>query len=139
MQINRRTILLGVGGALAAPHVVTSARAQAQVTLKLHHFLPAASNAQRDWFLPWAEKVGKESAGRIKVEVYPSMQLGGRPRNSSIRPRTVSSISYGRWLAIRRAAFRVWKSSSCRLCLAPRARYRAGRCGIIMKPIRKMS
>ena len=79
MQINRRTFFLGAGAAVAAPHVVTSARAQAQVTLKLHHFLPAASNAQRDWFLPWAEKVGKESAGRIKVEVYPSMQLGGRP------------------------------------------------------------
>jgi TRAP-type C4-dicarboxylate transport system substrate-binding protein len=29
--------------------------------------------------VPWAEKVMKESGGRIKVEIYPGMQLGGKP------------------------------------------------------------
>jgi TRAP-type transport system periplasmic protein len=80
MKLNRRNLMIGAGAALSAPAMVTGARAQAAtVTLKLHHFLPAQSNAHKFWFLPWAEKVGKESNGQIKVEVYPSMQLGGRP------------------------------------------------------------
>jgi TRAP-type C4-dicarboxylate transport system substrate-binding protein len=49
-----------------------------EVTLRLQHFLPAVSGPHKDWLLPWADKVGKESGGRIKIEVYPSMQLGGR-------------------------------------------------------------
>ena len=28
---------------------------------------------------PWGEKIEKESGGRIKVEIYPAMQLGGKP------------------------------------------------------------
>ncbi len=52
--------------------------AQQQVTLKLHHFVPAQANQQRYWFEPWAKKVEQDSGGRIKVEIYPSMQLGGR-------------------------------------------------------------
>jgi TRAP-type C4-dicarboxylate transport system substrate-binding protein len=28
---------------------------------------------------PWAEKVMKESGGKIKIELYPGMQLGGKP------------------------------------------------------------
>jgi TRAP-type C4-dicarboxylate transport system substrate-binding protein len=53
------------------------ARAQ-EVTLKLHHFTPAQANQQKYWFEPWAKKLAEESSGRIKVEIYPSMQLGGR-------------------------------------------------------------
>ena len=55
----------------------SSTQAQ-QVTLKLHHFVPAQSNQQKFWFEPWAKKLEQESAGRLKVEIYPSMQLGGR-------------------------------------------------------------
>jgi TRAP-type C4-dicarboxylate transport system substrate-binding protein len=49
-----------------------------QVTLKLHHFVPAQSNQQKYWFEPWAKKLEQQSGGRIKVEIYPSMQLGGK-------------------------------------------------------------
>ena len=49
-----------------------------QVTLKLHHFVPAQSNQQKFWFEPWAKKLEQESGGRLKVEIYPSMQLGGK-------------------------------------------------------------
>jgi TRAP-type C4-dicarboxylate transport system substrate-binding protein len=48
------------------------------VTLKLHHFVPAQSNQQKFWFEPWAKKLEQESGGKLKVEIYPSMQLGGR-------------------------------------------------------------
>ena len=79
MKLTRRHMMAATGAALASPAVITGARAQAVVTLKLHHFLPAQSNAHKFWLAPWAEKVEKDSAGKIKVDVFPSMQLGGRP------------------------------------------------------------
>lgn len=51
----------------------------ADLTLKLHHFLPAASPAHKSLFVPWAKSIEEESDGRIKVKIYPSMTLGGKP------------------------------------------------------------
>lgn len=48
-----------------------------EVTLKIHHFLPPTSNAQKFFIQPWADKVSTESGGRIKFQIYPAMQLGG--------------------------------------------------------------
>ncbi len=83
MTLSRRNLLAGVGTtaglAIAAPAVWTSARAQAVVTLKLHHFLPAVSNVQAKLLVPWAEQIAADSQGRIKIDMFPSMQLGGRP------------------------------------------------------------
>src|SRR2546422_1065483 len=62
---------------MAAAASSTGALAQ-QVTLKLHHFVPAQANQQKFWFEPWAKKLEQESGGRLKVEIYPSMQLGGK-------------------------------------------------------------
>jgi TRAP-type C4-dicarboxylate transport system substrate-binding protein len=50
-----------------------------EVTLKVHHFLPPPSTAQKQLIEPWAKRVEEQSNGRIKVEIYPSMQLGGKP------------------------------------------------------------
>ncbi len=79
MAINRRNLILSAGAALAAPHVVTSAKAQAVVTLKLHHFLPPVSNGHAKLLAPWAKRVEDASAGRIKIDIFPAMQLGGTP------------------------------------------------------------
>lgn len=49
------------------------------VTLKVAHFLPASSNAHQKLIMPWCEKINKESGGRLKCQIYPSMQLGGTP------------------------------------------------------------
>ncbi len=67
--------------ALAIIGLVLSAIAvQAQeVTLRLHQFLPPHSSIPANALKPWAEKVMAESNGRIKIESYPSMQLGGKP------------------------------------------------------------
>ncbi len=64
--------------ALAAMLGATSALAQ-DITLKLHHFLPAQATVPSKFLTPWAEKIEKESGGRIKFEHYPAMQLGGKP------------------------------------------------------------
>jgi len=56
-----------------------AAAAQPEFTLRLHTYLPAGAPVVKNYFVPWSEKVMKESGGRIKVEIYPSMQLGGSP------------------------------------------------------------
>lgn len=76
-MLNRRVLL---GSALAAPALLRPVGARAQeVTLRLHHFLPAVSNVHRHFLQPWAQKVGRESEGRVRVQIFPSMQLGGAP------------------------------------------------------------
>ena len=77
----RRTMLGFVGAAAiaaAAGFTATSAMAQ-EVTLKLHQFLPAQANVPKLILDVWADNVEKDSGGRIKVDRYPSMQLGGKP------------------------------------------------------------
>jgi len=49
------------------------------VTLKFHTFVPMPANSNAKFVKPWADKVAAESNGEIKVEMYPSMQLGGKP------------------------------------------------------------
>lgn len=50
-----------------------------EVTLKMHHFLPAPATVPAKFLTPWAEKVEADSKGRIKIEIFPAMQLGGKP------------------------------------------------------------
>ncbi|MBK8082468.1 MAG: TRAP transporter substrate-binding protein [Devosia sp.] len=69
---------LFVLGALAALAMTTSALAQ-DITLRLHQMLPAQATIPAKALTPWAEKVQADSGGRIKVELYPAMQLGGAP------------------------------------------------------------
>ena len=69
-----------LAAALAAPVLLRPMAARAQeVTLRLHHFLPAVSNVHRFFIQPWAQKVQAESNNRIRVQVFPAMQLGGAP------------------------------------------------------------
>ncbi|WP_306043844.1 TRAP transporter substrate-binding protein [Mameliella sp. MMSF_3455] len=74
----RRTVLGIAGAALAAMMTTTSAMAQ-EVTLTLHQFLPAQANVPKQVLDVWADKVEADSNGRIQIERYPSMQLGGTP------------------------------------------------------------
>ena len=66
--------------ALAALATLAARPALAQqVVLKVHHFLPATSNAQVNLIQPWCDKVAKESNDRLKCQIDPAMQLGGTP------------------------------------------------------------
>jgi len=49
-----------------------------EVTLRLHTFMPPVANPMKHFLVPWADKVNKDSKGRIKVQIYPAMQLGGK-------------------------------------------------------------
>jgi TRAP-type C4-dicarboxylate transport system substrate-binding protein len=74
--MNRITLL--IGGVAMVVALATSAVAQ-EVTLRLHQFLPLQSAIPGNAIQPWIEKIETESEGRIKIEHYPSMQLGGSP------------------------------------------------------------
>ena len=68
--------------ALAALLGLTATVASAQeVTLRFQHFVSPKSANPKFFIEPWARKVEAESGGRIKVEIYPFMQLGGKAPN----------------------------------------------------------
>ncbi len=46
---------------------------------KLHHFLGAEGAVQKKTLEPWAQRVEANSGGKVKIEIFPSMSLGGRP------------------------------------------------------------
>lgn len=73
MNIAKSVLAAAVAAAFALP-----AAAQ-EVVLKMHHFLPPQATIQAQIWNPWCEKIGKESAGKIKCQIYPAMQLGGTP------------------------------------------------------------
>ena len=54
--------------------------AQAQnVTLRFHQMLPPQATIPAKAIVPWAKKVETESGGRIRVQLFNAMQLGGTP------------------------------------------------------------
>lgn len=59
--------------------VVSGIASAQEVTLRLGHFLPPQATAPADFLRPWAEKVMKESRGRIEIEFFPSSQLAAPP------------------------------------------------------------
>jgi TRAP-type C4-dicarboxylate transport system substrate-binding protein len=63
-----------IGSLLAVPNV----RAHG-VTLKVHHFHAADAPFHAQFLVPWAQKVEKDSGGRLRFQFFPAMQLGGPP------------------------------------------------------------
>ena len=75
--IPRRTALAAMG-AVAALAVTGTAMAQT-VTLRLHQMLPQQATIPAKAITPWVQKVEAESGGKIKVQIFNAMQLGGAP------------------------------------------------------------
>ena len=50
-----------------------------EFTLRFQHFVSPKSAVPAGFMVPWAEKLMAESGGRLKIELYPGMQLGGKP------------------------------------------------------------
>lgn len=80
-----RTMLL-VTAALGA---MTAAAHAQEVTLRLHQMLPPQATIPAKALIPWGEKVSAESNGRIKVEKFDAMALGGTP------PQLVDQVTDG--------------------------------------------
>ncbi|KJZ19139.1 C4-dicarboxylate ABC transporter [Loktanella sp. S4079] len=68
--------------AIAAAFTLSATSSFAQeVTLRFQHFVSPASANPTYFMQPWAEAIERQSNGRIKVELYPFMQLGGAAPN----------------------------------------------------------
>ncbi|PRY77753.1 TRAP-type C4-dicarboxylate transport system substrate-binding protein [Yoonia maritima] len=77
-KLKRRAVLAGAGAALATPALLSRVNA-AEVTLRLHSMLPAPAPMNSQFFVPWADEIREASNGAIDVQLFPSMQLGGKP------------------------------------------------------------
>jgi len=80
MRVARRTFLASTMASVAAPAVMRVAWADApQFSLKLHHAFSSVSSAHDKFLAPWARQIEAQSGGRIRIDLFPSMQLGGAP------------------------------------------------------------
>ena len=50
-----------------------------QITLRLHTFSAPKAIAHRLFIQPWARAIEERSGNRVKIQVFPAMQLGGKP------------------------------------------------------------
>jgi len=66
--------------AVSATALTIGLAANAQeYTFKLHHLLGGKAPAQTNMLEPWAKQVEENSGGKVKIEIYPAMTLGGTP------------------------------------------------------------
>ncbi len=80
MRVARRSFMASTLASLAAPAVMRLARADtAPITFKLHHAFSAVSSVHEKFLAPWARKVETDTNGRIHIDIFPSMELGGAP------------------------------------------------------------
>jgi TRAP-type transport system periplasmic protein len=68
-----------IAAALAASSLFTGSAFAQEVTLRLHQFLPPQAVIPAKAIVPWAKKVEAESGGRIKIQLFHAMQMGGTP------------------------------------------------------------
>lgn len=77
--MSRRITNFVVAAAAISAAAALSAPAQSQtVTLRMHTFIPPVANPGKTFLIPWAEKIEKDSGGKLKVQPYWAMQLGGK-------------------------------------------------------------
>lgn len=76
MNTRKKTIAAIVFGITSLGAGVASA---ADYEFKLHQFLGANAPAQTKMLQPWADAVAEASGGKVHIEIFPSMTLGGRP------------------------------------------------------------
>ena len=76
--MKRREFIKTTAGAAAVLAAPTIARAQ-EITLRLHQFLPPPAPVPAMILKPWGQQVEEATGGRIKIEHFDAMSLGGRP------------------------------------------------------------
>ena len=75
----RRLSRRSIGSAAAAILCALLNAADAEpVTLRVHTFNSPKALAVRAFLVPWARELEERSGGRVQVQVFPSMQLGGK-------------------------------------------------------------
>src|SRR5215472_17571917 len=117
MRWTRRTFVTSTLASLATPAVLRLARADApQLTLKLHHSFSAVLAVHEKFLAPWARKVEADSDGRLRIDLFPSMQLGGAPAHLLDQARDGVADIVWAVPEPRPGAFPRAKRLSCRSC-----------------------
>lgn len=81
MKNSRRTFFGAAAAALMFGLGAVSVQAQ-EVTLRFHQQLPAQATIPKFAIQPWIDAVQKASNGRIKIQRFDSMSLGGKPNQA---------------------------------------------------------
>lgn len=71
--------ILILGASFTALTAGAATAQTAEYNLTLHHFLGTKAPAHAQMLEPWAQRIEEASDGRIDIEIYPSMTLGGAP------------------------------------------------------------
>jgi len=77
MTVQKNLLSKAVG--IAASLLVASSAFAADYTLKLHHLLGPKAPAHTKMLEPWAKQIEEKTGGRVKIDIYPAMSLGGKP------------------------------------------------------------
>jgi TRAP-type C4-dicarboxylate transport system substrate-binding protein len=81
MTASRRHVLRGATAVLAAPFLARTAWSQdAPIVLRLQHALSPVANIHSHVLVPWAKRVEEASGKKVRIDLYPTMQLGGSSR-----------------------------------------------------------
>ncbi|WP_439156152.1 TRAP transporter substrate-binding protein [Yoonia sp.] len=77
--MDRRTFMLSVAPAAIVAGSLPGAAAAQEVSLRLHQFLPPVATVPAHILKPWGERLAEVSGGRLGVQHFDAMALGGRP------------------------------------------------------------
>ena len=64
------------GAAITALTALPGASQAQEFTLRMPTFIPPVANPSKTFLIPWAEKIGKDSGGRSKVQPFWAMYFG---------------------------------------------------------------
>ena len=80
-MLKKKFLKSAIAGAVAltATSMLPTVVAAQELTLRLHQFLPPVAVVPSRILKPWAEGLTKASDGRIVIEHFDAMSLGGRP------------------------------------------------------------
>ncbi len=73
------TLLKTLATSAIALGLAASAASAQEFKLKLHHFLSPKAPAHAQMLEPWAQRIEEATDGRVQIEIFPSMTLGGKP------------------------------------------------------------
>ncbi|SDL53147.1 TRAP transporter substrate-binding protein [Aliiruegeria lutimaris] len=75
----RRSLIASATAVALATSLLPGLAAAQEVTLRLHQFLPPPATVPKHILKPWASRVEEASGGKVKIEHFDAMSLGGKP------------------------------------------------------------
>lgn len=78
-MLERLKWLAGAAAILAVGAMTAMPASAQEFVFRMTNHLPPKAIGNTKFLQPWADKINEASDGRIKIEIYPAMQLGGKP------------------------------------------------------------